>query len=84
MTQTGQEITALVADNFLKGMTTVCVMCQQCNVDIHPVDVGMVTDTNVRTDLKVAYGTRNMVKEPAMTREEAIRGLKRALPWPKN
>lgn len=75
VTQTGQEITALVADNFLKGMTTVCVMCQQCNVDIHPVDVGMVTDTNVRTDLKVAYGTRNMVKEPAMTREEAIRGI---------
>lgn len=75
VTQTGQEITALVADNFLKGITTSCVMCRQCDVDVHPVDVGMVTDTNVRTDLKVAYGTRNMVKEPAMTREEAIRGI---------
>lgn len=40
-----------------------------------PVDVGMVTDTKVRTDLKVAYGTRNMTREPAMTRDQAIRGI---------
>ena len=40
-----------------------------------PVDVGMVRDTTARTDLKVMYGTRNMTKGPAMTREEAIKGL---------
>ncbi|MDC7288360.1 nicotinate-nucleotide--dimethylbenzimidazole phosphoribosyltransferase [Blautia schinkii] len=75
VTQTGQEITALVANNFLLGITTVCVMCKQCGVDVFPVDVGMVTDTNVRTDLKVAYGTKNMTKEPAMTRAEALKGI---------
>lgn len=75
VTQTGQEITALVANNFLEGITTVCVMGKKCGVDIHPVDVGIVTDTNVRTDLKVTYGTKNMTKGPAMTREQAIRGI---------
>lgn len=75
VTQTGQEVTAIVADNFVKETTTACVMCHQCGVDVKPVDVGMVTDTTARTDLKVMYGTANMVKGPAMTREEAIKGI---------
>lgn len=75
VTQTGQEITALVANGFLDGATTVCAMCRKCGVDIFPVDVGMAVDTRVRTDLKVAYGTKNMTKEPAMTREEAIKAI---------
>ena len=75
VTQTGQEVTAVVAENFLEGTTTCCVMCRQCGADLFPVDVGMVTDTKVRTDLKVAYGTRNMTREPAMTRDQAIRGI---------
>lgn len=75
VTQTGQEVTALVAENFLNGATTCCVMCRQCGAELFPVDVGMVVDTKVRTDLKVAYGTKNMTKEPAMTREQAIKGI---------
>ena len=75
VTQTGQEVTAIVADNFVKETTPACVMCHQCGVDVKPVDVGMVTDTTARTDLKVMYGTANIVKGPAMTREEAIKGI---------
>ena len=75
VTQPGQEVTAIVAENFLKGDTTVCAMCRQCHAKVVPVDVGMVRDTKVRTDLKVAFGTKNMTKEPAMTREEAVRGI---------
>ena len=75
VTQTGQEVTAIVADNFVKETTTACVMCHQCGVDVKPVDVGMVRDTTARTDLKVMYGTHNMTKGPAMTREEAIKGI---------
>mgnify|MGYP000750870139 CR=1 FL=1 len=41
----------------------------------------MVTDTKVRTDHKIAYGTQNMTKGPAMTREQAVKGLKQALTW---
>ena len=75
VTQTGQEVTAIVADNFVKETTTACVMCHQCGVSVKPVDVGMVRDTTARTDLKVMYGTRNMTKGPAMTREEALQAI---------
>ena len=75
VTQTGQEVTAIVAENFLTGDTSACVMCRQCGTDVFPVDVGMVSDTKVPRDLKVMNGTRNMAKEPAMTREEAVRGM---------
>lgn len=75
VTQTGQEVTAIVAENFLYGTTSVCAMCRKAGVDIIPVDIGMVVDTNVRKDKKIAYGTKNMTKEPAMTYEQAVRAM---------
>ena len=75
VTQTGQEVTAIVAENFLKYDTSVGVMCKQNHAEIFPVDMGMVTDTKVRADHKIAYGTQNMTKGPAMTREQAVKGL---------
>lgn len=75
VTQTGQEVTAIVAENFLQGDTSACAMCRQCGTDVFPVDVGMASDTKVPSDLKVMKGTRNMAKEPAMTREEAVQGM---------
>ena len=75
VTQTGQEVTAIVAENFLKYDTSVGVMCKQSHTEIFPVDMGMVTDTKVRTDHKVAYGTQNMTKGPAMTRDQAVKGI---------
>ena len=74
VTQTGQEVTAIVAENFLTGNTSAAIMCRQAGVDIFPVDIGMVTDTKV-PDVKIRYGTANFVKEPAMTRGEAVRAI---------
>ncbi|MCD8155442.1 MAG: nicotinate-nucleotide--dimethylbenzimidazole phosphoribosyltransferase [Clostridiales bacterium] len=75
VTQTGQEVTAIVAENFLVGSTTSCIMSRQCGTDVFPVDVGMARDTKVRTDLKVACGTANMTKGPAMSREQAVKAI---------
>lgn len=75
VTQSGQEVTAIVAENFLKAETTSCIMAEKCGADVYPVDIGMAVDTKVRTDLKVAYGTKNMTKMPAMTREEAVKAI---------
>ena len=75
VTQTGQEVTAIVAENFLSGATSACTMCRQCGTEVYPVDVGMAVDTKVPTDLKVAMGTKNMVKEPAMTRAQAEKAI---------
>lgn len=71
VTQSGQEVTAICAEQFVRGKTTACRMCDYCKADLFPVDVGMVVDTIVPKDLKVAYGTKNLTKEPAMTREQA-------------
>ena len=74
VSQSGQEVTALVAENFLEGNSVACVMCRQCHADVVPIDIGMAVDTKVPR-YKVAYGTRNFVKEPAMTRQQAIQGI---------
>mgnify|MGYP000551923958 CR=1 FL=1 len=75
VTQTGQEVTAIVAENFLSGDTSACVMCRQCGTKVIPVDIGMAVDTKVATDLKVACGTANMTKGPAMTRMQALQAI---------
>lgn len=77
VTQTSQEVTAIVADNFTKGATSVCIMAQTAGVDLFPIDIGMVTDVPSvsRKEDKVRYGTGNMVTEPAMTREQAAQAV---------
>ena len=75
VTQTGQEVTAIVAENFLSGDTSACVMSRQCGTKVIPVDIGMTVDTRVSTDLKVACGTANMTKGPAMTRMQALQAI---------
>lgn len=77
VTQTGQEVTAIVADNFTKEAASVAIMCKTAGVDVIPVDIGMVTDVASVTKLeyKVAYGTKNFAKEPAMTREQVLQAI---------
>lgn len=74
VTQTGQEVTAIVSENFLKEQATASIMCRETGTDIFPVDIGIATDTNI-INKKIAYGTRNMTKGPAMTREEAEKAI---------
>lgn len=71
VTQTGQEVTAIVAENFLDGKTSVAIMAKSAGAELFPMDTGMVKDTRVER-CKTAYGTKNFTKEPAMTREAAV------------
>lgn len=77
VTQTGQEVTAIVADNFTKNAASTSIMAQVAGVDLFPVDIGMVSDVPsvTKPEKKIRYGTRNFAKEPAMTREEAWRAV---------
>ena len=72
VTQTGQEVTAVVADNFTHNGASTSIMANVAGVDVFPVDIGMVTDVPsvTKAGKKVAYGTKNFAEEPAMTREE--------------
>ncbi|WP_455717890.1 nicotinate-nucleotide--dimethylbenzimidazole phosphoribosyltransferase [Anaerosporobacter sp.] len=77
VSQTGQEVTAIVSENFTKNSTSVCKMAQIAKADVMPIDIGIAVDVPsiTKRELKVAYGTRNMTKEPAMTREEAVKAI---------
>lgn len=49
-------------------------MCKSVGCDIFPIDVGVARDVSI-FNRKIAYGTKNMTKEPAMTREQAIHAI---------
>lgn len=74
VTQTGQEVTAAVAENFLIDKASAAILCKKAGAAILPIDIGVARETSLR-NMKIAPGTRNMAKEPAMTRDEALRSI---------
>lgn len=77
VTQTGPEVTAIVAGNFIKGQSSVCLMSQVAGARVFPVDIGMLSDVPDLTESrqKVAYGTKNFAMEPAMTPEQVQKAI---------
>ena len=77
VTQTGQEVTAIVAENFTKGAASTNIMAEVAGVDIFPVDIGMAKDVPGLTvnEKKVVRGTKNFAKEPAMSRQEVWKAI---------
>ncbi|MBQ8663048.1 MAG: nicotinate-nucleotide--dimethylbenzimidazole phosphoribosyltransferase [Eubacterium sp.] len=77
VTQTGQEVTAIVADNFTKDAASVVIMSKTAGVNAFPIDIGMVTDVPsvTRPEHKVMHGTKNFAKEPAMTKEQVLQAI---------
>lgn len=67
------DVTAIMAQSIACGNASVNLMARVANADVFAVDIGMKADAPscgiIRR--KIARGTRNMVKGPAMTREEA-------------
>lgn len=78
VTQTGQEVTAVVADNFTKSAASVAIMSEVAGADLFPLDIGMVSDVPSITvkERKVAYGTKNFAREPAMTRSQVWQAIR--------
>ena len=77
VTQTGQEVTAIVAENMSAGDTSVCVMAHAAGVRVVPVDIGVAVPVTGRALLQknIRRGTADMTLGPAMTREEAERAV---------
>ena len=74
VTQTGSEVTAVVAENFTRGETSVCAMARAARCDVIPVDIGVARDLSGPGLVvhKLGYGTGNIARGPAMTREQAL------------
>ena len=75
VTQTGQEITALVAGNIARGDASVCRMASIAGADVFPIDIGMANRAEDVIDLHIADGTANIAAGPAMSRDEAAQAV---------
>lgn len=81
VSQTGKEVTAVVTANFTKGESCVCLMAEAAGADVYPVDIGVaceIEDAGEKYPLirkKIRQGTRNFLREPALTEDEVIRSI---------
>ena len=64
VTQSGQEVTLLVSENFLNKKATASIFCQHTGADIFPVDIGMdrygiavgyIENTNKKYDKRTCH-----------------------------
>ncbi len=77
VTQTDSSVTAVVTENFARGSASVNRMASVAGADVLPVDIGVsgdVTEPGVRV-CKVAPGTANLYREPAMTVKQALTAI---------
>lgn len=76
---TPREVTVLMVLNFLRGGAGVNCLCEAAGADIRVVDAGVDADpfpSHPRLiDAKIARGTANMAKGPAMTYEQCAKAL---------
>ena len=80
ISQTDQSVTRAVAENLAARRTSVCRMAQAAHCDVLPVDLGIVGAPvpGVR-DCRIAAGTADFTKGPAMTRAEAVEAIGRGI-----
>ncbi|VUT26140.1 MAG: nicotinate-nucleotide--dimethylbenzimidazole phosphoribosyltransferase [Candidatus Methanolliviera sp. GoM_asphalt] len=71
------DVTGQMIDNFLTGGAAVNVLARHIEARIVVVDMGVFADINEPGLIvkKIGYGTRNMVKGAAMSREDAIKAI---------
>ena len=71
VSQSGSDVTALVAQSVAEGSANVNLMASVANTDVFAVDMGMLRAVHGTIDKRIAAGTQNMALGPAMTREQA-------------
>ena len=77
ISQSGQEVTRIVAEGMGQGQSSVCKMAMRAGIHILPVDVGINTKTQLAgvRSCKIREGSRNFLQEPAMTPEETLQAM---------
>lgn len=83
VTQTGSEVTRLVAENFAAGRSSVNYMAACAGADVYTVDIGMDTEHYTECNLvqgavidrKISRGTLDLAVAAAMTRRQCIKAI---------
>ena len=73
-----QEVTFQMVYNFIRGGAAVNVLAKHIGAEILVVDMGVAKEFPPEKGLivkKIAYGTKNIAKGPAMSKEEAERAI---------
>jgi len=73
-----RDVTAQMVYNFLRGGAGINVLAKHIGAEVVVVDMGVASDLKEDERLinrKIAHGTKNMVKGPAMTVDEALRSI---------
>ncbi len=73
-----KEVTPQMIFNFLNGGAGVNVLARHAGAEVRVVDMGVDFDFGILPgliDRKIARGTKNLAKEPAMSRSEAVAAL---------
>ena len=78
VSQSGQAVTAIVAENMAKRRSSVCKMARVAGAEVYPVDVGMAVPVDhpglVQRCVRRG-GTRDFTLEPAMTQAETEQAI---------
>jgi nicotinate-nucleotide--dimethylbenzimidazole phosphoribosyltransferase len=72
------EVTAQMVGNFLAGGAAINVLARQAGAEVRVVDLGVAAelpDHPLLVKRKVGYGTANLARGPAMTREQALEAI---------
>lgn len=77
VTQSDSAVTASVAREIAAGKSNINIMGAAVNVDVYAVDVGMLHDVECEgiIERKIARGTGNIAKGPAMSKEQALQAV---------
>ena len=77
VTQSDSSVTAVVAEAIANGTSSINRMAQTFNADVLPVDIGIAREIANEKILcrKISFGTENIAKGAAMSREQAIKAI---------
>ncbi len=73
-----QEVTPQMVYNFLRGGAAINALAKHAGADIVVLDAGVAAELDPHPSLKsvkVARGTNNMARGPAMTRQQAVQSI---------
>lgn len=77
ISQSGQEVTAVVAREMTENISSVGKMASTIGAEVFPIDIGINCPEKIPGMIQrsVRKGTRNFRKEPAMTEEETLQAI---------
>lgn len=79
-----QAVTAEMVRNFSRGGAAISVLCRHLGAELGVINVGTVTELEplaAVVDRRLAAGTANLLREPAMTPEQYVAALAVGRDW---